>query len=441
MAISISVGGQDYTSGSGYQVDLTSVKVTEDILNDQWEFDFDILIQDGAVGRPLSNTEVIFLNGGNREFAGVLATVHEEPVDPYTFRYKCIANNYEQWFDRHLAAETYQAQTADALLKAMVTAFCPGFTTNNVQAAPQVPEYTADYKAPTQVVKDQANLLAWQWYIDYEKDLHFFIAEQLPSPLPGNALNADTDLVDYGDLVMEEDGTQVKNRIIAMGFDIMSAVTVPVYIVADGQNDTYPLPQKPAGTSAKYWPALTVGGTPYAIAADVAGGLPGTLGASGTAYVNTTNMTIRLDPLPAAGTVIQGSMYYKYQPIYVQDDPALIQAQAAREGGGSDGIYEYAIQDPRMSGDDTSLAQARAGYSLAKYGTPNVTGTLTSFTQGWRAGQSFALTSARRLGGIAGEWFYVAQCDKSIVTHPAGGTPTLRYDLTISDRPFIWGGS
>lgn len=439
MAISVTVGGTDYTAGDGYEVDLESIKVTEDILNDQWEFDFDIVIADGAIAPPQPDTEVIFNNGSGREFAGVMAYAQEEQLDPVTFRYHCVANNYEPWFDRHLAVEDYPQQAASTTIASMVSAFCPGFTTNHVQTAPTVAEYKADYKVPTAVVKDLANLLAWQWYIDYDKDLHFFLSESIPSPLPLNTLNADTDLVDYGDLVLTRDGTQVKNRIFCKGFYVMSSVAVPVYILCDGQNDTYMLPQIPAGTSAKYWPSLTVGGVPYTPKPDVASGLPGTPGgASDTAYISVSNMTIRVEPKPAQGTVIAGSMYYKYQPIYVQDDPALIQEQVALEGGGSDGIYEYAVQDPRMSGDDTSLAALRAGYLLAKYGPPQLAGKIVSYTQGWMAGQSFYLNSARRWGGISNQLMYVARCEKTVVNHPAGGTPTLKYTLTIADRPFLW---
>lgn len=438
MAISITVGGQDYTSGPGYQVELPSVKVSEDILNDQWQMDFNIVIRDGAVPRPKACSEVIFTNGANREFAGVLATAKEHQIDPTTLRYKCIANNYQQWFDRHMVAESYVQQSADAIVKSMVSSFCPGFTTNNVQAAPVLPEQTVDYKAPSAAIRSLANMLAWQWYIDYAKDVHFFLAESIPSPLPGNALNADTDLTSYGDLVFEEDGTQVKNTIIAKDFLVMSGTQVPIHVVADGTNTTFPLPQQPAGTSSRYLTVL-VGGTSYNVVPDIAQGMPGVAGPAGNtnAYISVGNRTVRFDVAPASGAVISGSMYYKYQPIYVQNDPALIQEQAALEG--TDGIYEYAIQDPRLSADDTSLAQARSGYLLAKYGTPNVSATFKSYLQGWRAGQAFYLTTAKRMDGIDGQWFYVAKCDKTIVT--TAGSPVLQYDLTISDRPFLWGGS
>ncbi len=439
MALSITVGGFDYTSGPNYLVSLQSVKVSEDILNDQWEMDFDVVMRSGAAPVPQACAEVIFTNGGTREFAGSLAVVKEHQIDPTTFRYACIANNYQQWFDRHLVAEEYVGQAASAIITSMVSAFCPGFTTNNVQTAPVVPDQAIDYKTPSAAIRDLANLLAWQWYIDYDKDVHFFLAEAIPSPLPGNTLNADTDLVDFVDLVLEKDGTQVKNTIIAKDFMIMSGVQVPIHIVADGTNTTFPLPQKPAGTSSTYL-SISVGGTAYNVVPDIAQGMPGVPGPSGNvnAYISTANVTVRFDVAPTNGAVISGSMYYKYQPVYVQNDPALIQEQAAIEG--TDGFYEYAVQDPRLSADTTALAQARAGYLLAKYGTPNLTGTFISYTQGWRAGQAFYLNSAIRMGGISNQWMYVAKCDKTIVTTEGSG-PTLKYVLTISARPFIWGGS
>jgi len=430
MAIQILSNGVDITK----YCDLESLQIQEDVLNDQWQMTVNVTIP--SAQRPRVNTTVKVLNGASLEFAGLWATNPEYQIDPQTFQYEATAANYKQWFDRHLVAEFYPQQNADAIVKSIVNAYCPGFTTNHVQSAPEVAPQNLDYKAPSSSIKDLANLLAWSSYIDYEKDIHFYLAESIPSPLPSNTLNVDTDLENYGDLVLEENGTQVKNRIIAKEFYVMSDVEVPIYIVADGQNNTFPLPQMPAGTSSKYI-TIYVAGDKYTPKADVAAGLPGQPGAAGNdyAYVSITNRTVRFDTTPTNGTVISGSMYYKYQPIYVQDDPTLIQQQAALEG--TDGIYEYAVSDPRMSGDDTSLAQARTGYLLAKYGTPNLTGTYTSYLQGWRAGQSFRLKSDLRMGGVD-QTMYVAQCTKTIVNHQQGGDPLITYTLTISDRPFIF---
>lgn len=431
MPLQILSNGVDITQ----YCDLPSLKISEDVLNDQWQLDVNVKIP--SAQRPRPNTEVKVLNGTSTEFAGVWATNPEYQIDPATFRYEATAGNYSQWFDRHLVAEFYAQQNADAIVKSIVNGYCPGFTTNHVQAAPVVAPQNLDYKAPSSGIKNLSQLLSWNTYIDYEKDVHFYLAESLPSPLPNNTLNADTDLVSFGDLVLTEDGTQVKNRIIAKEFYVMSGVQVPIYIVADGQNNTFPLPQMPAGTSSKYV-SIAVGGVTYTPKADVAAGLPGVPGPGGNlyAYISTSNRTVRLDATPANGTLITGSMYYKYQPIYVQDDPNLIQAEAALEG--TDGVYEYAISDPRMSGDDLSLAQARTAYLLAKYGTANLTGTLTSFVQGWRAGQSFFLNSAVRMGGIVNKVMFVSKCDKTMVNHPFNGSPMFQYQLTISDRPYVY---
>lgn len=432
MALQVLMDGIDVTE----YCSLETLHISEDILNDQWQVDVDVRIANQVIQRPLTNTEVKVLNGGNPEFAGILATVKEVEQDPNTFEYQVVGGNYKQWFDRHLVSDFYAQQNADAIVKSIVSVYCPGFTTNNVQSAPVVAARNIDYKTPSSSIKALTNLLAWNFYIDYAKDVHFFLSETIQSPLTNNALNADTDLTSFGDLVLEENGTQVKNRIIAKEFKVMSENQVPIYITADGQNDTFTLPQEPAGTSSKYI-SVSVGGVAYTVKADIAAGMPGTPKQNNNvAYINTSNRTVRLDPQPASGTVISGSMYFKYQPVYLQDDPALIQQQAAIEG--TDGIYEYAVSDPRMSGDDLTLAQARTSYLLAKYGTPNLTGTLTSFVQGWRAGQFFYLNSAKRMGGISNQRMYVAKCDKTVVNHPLNGTPTLMYKLTISDRPFIF---
>lgn len=438
MSISFILAGRDVTAGSGYRVEQPSVRIQEDTINDQWELDFDLTITNGVITPPDSNQEIIVQDGSTKEYAGTVATVKEKQIDPTTFRYSLVCNNYQQQFDRHLVAETYPQQNADVTVKAIVNAYCPGFTTNHVQSAPTIPTQRIDYKAPSKQIKNFANLLAWSTYIDYDKDVHFYLSESIPSPFPNNTLNADTDLTNYGDLELEKVGSQVKNRIFCLGFKIMSATAVPIYFVGDGQTTTFTLPQEPAGTTSKYM-SLTVAGTTYNIVPDIAQGMPGQPGPFGNvnAYVSIPNMTVRFDTPPARGAVVSGNMHYKYQPVYVQDDPALIQQQAALEGG-TDGIYEYAVNDPRMSGDDTSLAQARAGYLLAKYGTPNLQGTLVSYTPGLRAGQFFYLNSARRFGGISQQKMYICKREADIVQSLGGQTTLLRHKLTISDRPFLF---
>lgn len=436
MALAILINGQDVTA----YTDLTTIQIQEDVVNNQWEADVSLLIPRQAIPVPPTNVEIQILNGGAVEFAGVIGTIRETLETPDTFRYDLTCGSYQLWFNRHLVAEFYPEQPADAIVRAIVQAYCPDFTTNHVEAAPVVPAQAIDYQTPTAAIQQLTNMLTWGFYIDYQRDVHFYLVESIPSPLPSNTLQADTDLLDYGDLVLEQDGTQVKNRIIAKGFEIASQTPVSVYITCDGQNTTYPLPQKPAGTSKKYV-QLYGGGAPssgWAIASDVAAGLPSDPQKQNyTAYINVDNATVRFDPTPPAGAVVTGQLYYKYQPVYVQDDPVAIQAQAAVEG--TDGIYEHAVQDPLLSSDDTTLAQAQAAYLLAKYGTPLWTGTLVSYVPGWHAGQYFWLVSATRWGGAfaPGRRMYVAQVRKQIVNHPLNGTPTLQTTVTFADRPYL----
>src|SRR5512142_899078 len=53
-----------------------------------------------------------------------------------------------------------------------------GFTTNHVQVANfVVPSIKFNYQPPTKCLESLAQLIGWDWYIDPNKDVHFFLGD------------------------------------------------------------------------------------------------------------------------------------------------------------------------------------------------------------------------------------------------------------------------
>jgi len=417
-------------------------EVIESPAQSQFTFQCDLVIPTpGEIPVPQVGSTISWTSPAGLEFAGIIQQVQPETQDTTgQMRYTLMATDYTGQFDRHLVVEEWVQDTpADQMVKYIIDTFVNAnapagvkFTYTNVQAAPPVAARKINYQQPSAVMTQLCNELQWAWYIDYERDVHFAPVESAASPLAGNVLNADTDLVDYGDLTLNWDASQVRNRIYVLGFLVMSNATVTDDFVGDGTTTTFSLSQIPAPISwSSTYDIVTVGGIVYSNATDVASALPG-YGNPDTAYFNKMNQTVRFATAPGADVAVHVTYRYLYAPITMVEDP-VAQAWWAKITG-DDGVYEYMVNDNTLSGPDTSLAEAQAQLLLAKYAYPAMTGEFVSYTQGWRAGQSFRMNSAVRMGGISNKLFYVLQNTKTIVD----GTGRVMHDLQISDRPYAF---
>lgn len=444
--LDLTIAGTSYINGSKpkgwWTVEYDAFKVDEDIYESTFEMNIDVTINNQSIDRPRTGDEVVFINNGVNEFAGVLLNVKEEQDTPDTFIYHCQVTNYSPWFRHHLVVGQRPEESADTRVKWIVSAFVNvsgnpvTFTTNNVQSAPNVPAKKYDYVDPYQAVKDLADFLQWNFWLDYSKDVHFVPSADAVSPLPNNTLLVDTDLANYGDLLIEEDSSQVINRVFAKGFKTISGAPITVYFSGDGTTTNFRLPFEPARPASSYM-TVTAGNTGYTIKNDITDGRPENPQTGTNVYVNYSSQNLRFDVAPASGANnIKVSFNYAYQPVYMAEDPAAQKIMRSREG--TDGIYEFAVSDPNLGASDTSLADARIQLMLAKYGTPILVSTFYSLLQGWRAGQYFTAVSSKRFGGdlTQGVTFYLSKVTKTIVS-TASGAPILRYDITCSDRPFV----
>lgn len=431
MAVQILIGGTDMTQ----YVDLESIRVTNSSAAKSDTMDFELSVPVGAT-IPRAGNEVLFLNGGDREFAGILMRPEEDLINPATLRYTCQARDWSFFFDRRLVTETYAAQPADQIVSAIVQDYTAGFTANNVQAAFDVAEQTFDDVYPSDAIKQLADTLEWFWYIDYNKDVHFAPLESFVSPLPGNQLNADTDTNTYHDLILREDVAQIKNRIYLKNLKVKNDNALAFRHVGNGTQSWFPLGYEPYDLAGV---AVSVNGSPYPIKKEYGDGAPGDGQTSQAAYVCFDNMGCRITPTPANGDVITGTVIPVFGPTKVMiEDPEAQGYMAAREGG--DGIHEFVVNDPGLSGPDTRSAEARGQVLLYKYGYPRVTGTFGSYVQGWRAGQYFYLQSNIRMGGMFStpQRMYVTQVTKRIIKHEPGDVPVLHYQVDIADSPFVF---
>lgn len=486
--IRLSIAGTDYTK----YIDLETLEVDNNVIMTSDSCTVTIQL-DGELPRPKCGEEFIWCKwdtvantevANSREFGGVVVNV-DENTEGTSLIYNVTAKSYEQWFNRHLVAKWYQQGTPDSIVKQIVSDFVntipiPNtsptqyyqiFTTNNVKTASfqVIPQYY-NYSKATDAIKLIADQIEWGFYIDYYRDVHFFPAEFFASPLPSNTLDVDSDLVNYGDLVLTENGEQIYNKVFLRGFKTRSKNPISMCFQGDGQTVQWSIGYRASSvkgdvvvaiydTLAHYnadtkfkttgVPTPGGGGTLLATARDIVDGAPDQASASGTAYIHYTQHLLRVpnwdgtDTPVASGKAVGVFMYYMADTIYMGQDVISQREMSAIENItlangtqiNSDGVYEFSQEDKSLTNSTMTAVQAKGQLLIMKYGIPQITGTFTSFTSGWKAGQYFQLITAKRFG-VLNETMYIQRVTKKLVNN-INGQYVVQSEIQFANSPYL----
>lgn len=425
--------------------------------------------------RPKCGNEIIWQNpnavitapGGTlkpyREFGGVVVEVREMVEGP-TSIYTVHCKSYVQWLDRHLVQGWFVQQPPETTVKAIVSQYCPGFTTYSVQnTGVQTTPLYSDYQKVSDAIKGVADQAELGWYVDYYKDVHLYSLESLTSPLPNNTLDVDNDLVNYGDLEIVENSEQQVNSIFIKGFKTRSDQLYYLPYNTDGTSLQWSMgyrvssvkgdvtvvvydsmAQYQADTNFKNGGANTAG-TLLTLAKDIIDGAPDRGSASNTAYIHYTQHLIRVpnwngtNAAIPAGKVLVVRFHYLKDMVWLGKDPAA-QNQTSIVEGGTDGVYEESYQDASLTNSTIDAVQSKGALILMKYRFPQITGTFTTYfnatsKSGWYAGQNFILKTTKRFGGI-NDVMFVQRVTKQIIKNDSQSLIAL-YTVEFADSIYL----
>lgn len=373
---------------------------------------------------------------GGREFAGVIASV-KETQDGATLVYDVDCRSYERWLDRRLVTGFFQQQAAETTIKQIINAYCPGFTYNNVSAPYEIVAQYFQYQRPSNCIRNVCDQLGIGWYVDYERDVHTYAVENFPSPLPNNILDIDNDHTNYGDLELSEDADSVYNRFVVRGYKQRSKYPFTLRFRGDGTTTQWNLGYR--FSSAKGDSIVTVGGVDFPVKRDILDGLPGQSNDPTVAYVHWTQHTVRFSVAPSDGTIVEFTGYPLVDKTRSDQDDASIEYMRELENTpASDGIYEFAEIDKSLSQSTTDAITAKMQLMALKYGFPTLSGSFTTYLRGWRAGQSFRMTSAFRMGGLsADDRYYVYRVTKRWLQAFEGAPASVQYAVEFANKPYL----
>jgi hypothetical protein len=301
----------------------------------------------------------------------------------------CEAVSYDQLCDRYHVTHVYANQSAKQIIADAFTnsAHCSIYlegvdAETYVQDTEPIEKIVANYISVTDLLNDLSKLTGYKWYVDSDKQLHFFDRTTVPAPF---GLNDDVD--NFANFKLRRTRQDYRNKQIVRGG---TTTTDPLTeeVGGNGRTRTFTLKHNVAEMNG-----ITVyryqGGTHVAEEQIVA--VQGTEGAEWT-YLKGSD-TVNHN----SGTVMGPSDYAKV--AYVGEFPIAaaiesdeeIESRRGVEGGG--GIYEHIDFDDSIESEETAKRKA---YSLldAYAKIPRMI-TFETTERGLKAGQAIQIKLAR----------------------------------------------
>lgn len=371
MAIVVTIAGTDRTSS----VVFNSLKKTDNLNAQVDTLDFKVRKYGSSTYVPALNDEVVITKDGAKLFGGVIVRITENVSAVSVLEYTIQCTDYSQYLKRELVTERYEDMTVSAIIAALITNYTTdGFTTNNVVGDLTLSSVSFSRLSVADSLQKLANAISYVWYVDYDKDIHFFPKNaELGASLTdssGNYL--------YDSLEIMQDLTQVRNSVLVQGGDAESASPRTEYASGDGTRVQFPLANKFASQ-----PTVSVGGVAQTVGVEFLDD-----DASFDCMWNYNEKYIRFTSgnTPAAGTNnIEISGTYLFPIVVRVPAPSSI---------GLYGTYEYAITDKNIKSQDEAIDRAIA--ELTSYQNALYEGSFRTYAGGFRSGQVVTINSTVR---------------------------------------------
>ncbi len=322
---------------------------------------------------PLDEVMIYDIDGVTPIFSGVITKPTAKPEATSYNRLDCTAQDDFYYFDSTLVNEAYTNQTADYIVKALVSKYLTGVTTNHVQAGPPIPYIILAHRSLTQAFRKLAKMASSTdpvlYWVDPSSDLHWGTLTQLTdSGVLLSDLDADSTAVRYERKSIEYDldGTQVTNSVVVRGGMGLSN-TYSETFAADGHQTSFALAYTPSQQTGAILPSVTVGGVAQTVAFDngsapttqwvIGNQIPG----SSTLVTGTSVLRAASASAPSTGTLVAVTYQYDF-PVIVRATSNASVARYNKPGSKTKGVHGTAVTDQTIR--TTSAAQAKANSVL-----------------------------------------------------------------------------
>jgi hypothetical protein len=165
---------------------------------------------------PTIGQEVVITLGGTKEFGGHLTRIVQryEAQNRANVAFECQAVDYTRLLDRRKVTKRYTATSASSIVTDIISSFTTGFTTAGVVGGlPTIDEIDFTFEDVSRALSRVASLAGGYWYVDYDRDLHFFITEATSTPDD----ITDVQHTHVHDIALDTDASQQRTRTLVEG--------------------------------------------------------------------------------------------------------------------------------------------------------------------------------------------------------------------------------
>ena len=401
-----------FINGTAYhtQIDWPRFSKTEVLTYQPDSCSFLIRNVAGKTYRPNLNDDVKVYRNGVLIFGGVVIST-SETMDGLVRYFQVQCKDYTEILDGVLVAKAYTSMTAAAIVADLIANFAPaGFTYANTVAPDTISAINFNYVSLSQCLQNLANALpGYDWYVDYNKDIHFFQPATNSAPFSLGEAGLSLDNFIFGSLEFDADQSQIRNTIVVRGGTVIGSTTTNLQ-TSDGVQVIYYVGYNLASFAAYHAPVLT----PTVFTALNVGRDGIDNPASFDCLYNPGLGLLRFPTAYTLGDVVKTTGVPSYPLVSISSDQVSV---------GLYGTKEYLIQDQNITTKQQALDRATA--MLAQYSQPTYSGKFITLKDGLVQGQTIQINLPSR--GISGS-FKIKQIDTTLRT-PSGITADLIYSV------------
>jgi len=398
MDISVLIAGTERKDN----IDRESFQKEDNLTSEVDTLEFSTKKYGAGTWKPEVGDEALAYDGAVKKFGGHIVEVEETVESAGIVVYRAICKDYSHIMDGKLVFKEYKNYDVEDIIADIVATFLPaGFTTTNVGTTGITLSYILfNYEQPTKCLQTLAELIGWDWYVDQDKDIHFF-DRSVGETAPFNLDDTGGKYI-FNSLTIKEDDTQIRNVIYVRGGEYAGDSRSDKVGAGDGTTKSFKLPYR-----YDTEPTVTVGGVAKTVGEDFVDNP-----ASYDCLWNYQEKVLKFATAPASGDVV------------VTGTP-MVQVLIKAQLGASisqNGTFEHVIIDKTII--TKAAARQRAQADLEDYGFAIKTASFKTYESGLRSGQKINIQSAIR--GINQD-FIITRVTARIRTET-----TFEYDVECS---------
>lgn len=385
MAVQLLINGIDRSAS----VKMGTLSIRDQINQATDVCDFEVDVYGDQTFKPQVNDEVIVRVDTVRSFGGVIVDVEQSMVGHARLNYRVQCKDWSQHLDRRLVTERFESTddespgqvTLHDVVVELIDKYGDdyGFTTTNVKGTTFPIASVSFNELPlSECFNKLARLTGYSWYVDYNKDIHFFKKNDEPAPFN---LSDTSDNFIYDSLVIRSDFSQIRNRVKIRGGEARAEERTKKW-KGDGETDVF-------GTDHKFAekPRVFVDGVEKTVGVDFLNQDEDfeCMWSFAQKYIRFTAGNIPGEPVGSEVTNIDITGI-PLKPIVVQrqHNPSVVEY----------GLYEFVKYNDSLKTRDEALQFAAA--ELEIYADSIRAGSFETYTAGLKSGQTIRINSSVR---------------------------------------------